>query len=152
MAGSGADRNPPFNDPKHPDWYSQPQDANPYGNQQPGPYGNPHAYQPGPAMQPAQQHNPYGGPGYNQPPYYQPQVQPKGLSIAALVCGIVGMVTFGFLFLPQLAAIVLGHLGLSKEPAGRGMAIGGLVMGYLVAGLWVLLIFIGVLGSFPATY
>ncbi|GLB66730.1 DUF4190 domain-containing protein [Arthrobacter mangrovi] len=135
MSGAGADRNPPFNDPKHPDWYTDPQ----AGRQgQPAPGAGPYSYQPGPGMQRAPQHDPYGGPGYSQP---------KGLSIGALVCGIVGVVTFGFLFLPQIAAIVLGHIALGREPAGRGMALGGLIMGYVVVGLWTLLLMIGVLGA-----
>lgn len=149
MSGTDHGQQPPFNDPKHPSWYTEPGAA---GNKQVPPSSpevapNPYAFQPGPGAQPTPQYNPYGGPGYNQQMYYQPQPQPKGLSIGALVCGIVGVVTFGFLFLPQIAAIVLGHIGLSKEPAGRGMAIGGLVMGYLVAGLWAMLLFFGFIGA-----
>lgn len=143
MSGAGEDRNPPFNDPKHPGWYTDPQAGQPQGQPAPGPF----SYQPGPEMQPAPRHNPYGGPGYSQPPYYQPAPEPKGLSIGALVCGIVGVVTFGFLLLPQIAAIVLGHIALGREPAGRGMALGGLIMGYVVVGLWTLILMIGVLGA-----
>jgi hypothetical protein len=145
MSGAGADGNPPFNDPKHAGWYTDPQAGHQPG--QPVPPGSPYSYQPGPGMQPAPQYNPYGGPGYNQPPYYQPAPAPKGLSIGALVCGIVGVVTFGFLFLPQVAAIVLGHIALGREPAGRGMALGGLIMGYVVAGLWLLLIIIAMFSA-----
>ncbi|WP_336714587.1 DUF4190 domain-containing protein [Arthrobacter sp. USHLN218] len=145
MSGAGADRNPPFNDPKHPGWYTDPQAGQQQG--QPAPGASPFSYQPGPDMQPAPQHNSYGGPGYSQPPYYQPAPEPKGLSIGALVCGIVGVVTFGFLLVPQIAAIVLGHIALGREPAGRGMALGGLIMGYVVVGLWTLILMIGVLGA-----
>ena len=45
---------------------------------------------------------------------------------------------------------MFGHIALGKEPAGRGMALAGLIMGYAVAGLWCLLLFIGVLGSISA--
>jgi len=173
MPGADAEKNPPFNDPKHPGWYTEPQSGqqgnpappappsaaprNPYASQpapsgnpyasQPAAPGNPYAYQPGPGMQPAPQHNPYGGPGYVQPPYYAPPAESKGLSVAALVCGIVGVVSFGFLFLPQIAAIILGHIALGREPGGRGMALGGLIMGYIVTGLWVLLLAIGVIAT-----
>jgi hypothetical protein len=84
----------------------------------------------------------YPPPGYSQPSYPQPsygypqpysyvQPEPKGLSIASMVCGIAALVGFGFFLLPQIAAVVLGHLGLAREPAGRGFAIAGLVMGYV---------------------
>ncbi|MGO1884729.1 MAG: DUF4190 domain-containing protein [Citricoccus sp.] len=64
------------------------------------------------------------------------------MAIAALVLGIVGVVTGGFLFVPQILAIILGHLSLNKDRQSRAFAIAGLVMGYLVTGLWV----IGVIG------
>ena len=38
----------------------------------------------------------------------------------------------GFTFLlPPIVGVVLGHLGLKREPHGRGMAIAGLVMNYV---------------------
>jgi type IV pilus assembly protein PilA len=56
----------------------------------------------------------------------------SGKAIGSLVCGIL------FFFLPAaIAAVVLGHLSLSEirqsagRLAGRGMAIAGLVLGYL---------------------
>jgi hypothetical protein len=56
----------------------------------------------------------------------------SGLAMAALITGIVSTITCGALFLP---AIILGHLGMgaTKNPAvqGRGMAIAGLVLGYV---------------------
>jgi hypothetical protein len=107
--------------------------GNPYAQ---GPYGQ-SAY-----GQPAYGQAPYSQPEYPQPSYPQPsygypqpysyiQPEPKGLSIASMVCGIAALVGFGFFLLPQIAAVVLGHLGLAREPAGRGFAIAGLVMGYV---------------------
>ena len=80
----------------------------------------------------------------------QPGVQPdwsgapknSGKAIASLVCGVV------FFFWPfsAIAAVVLGHLALSeiKQSAGRvigrGLAIGGLVTGYLGLSILPLLI------------
>ena len=58
------------------------------------------------------------------------QAEPKTLSIASMVCGIAS-VMFGFLLLPQIAAIITGHLALKREPSGKGMSITGLVLGYL---------------------
>ena len=64
----------------------------------------------------------------------------SGKAIASLVCGIF------FLFPPfALAAIILGHLSLSQirksggRLAGNGLAIAGLVLGYLGAGPFLLI-------------
>ena len=64
------------------------------------------------------------------PPSAAPAQHP--LSLASLLAGIGGLV-FGwaFLGLPSIAAVVLGHLALRREPAGRGFAITGLVLGYV---------------------
>ncbi|MDC3032165.1 DUF4190 domain-containing protein [Bacteroidota bacterium] len=64
----------------------------------------------------------------------------KGMSVAALVCGIVGLF-FGGLILGPLA-IVFGAIGMKRD--GRGMAIAGLVCG-IVATLFSLLILAAVL-------
>ncbi len=92
-------------------------------------------------------------PGYAQPgapvygqPYGQPyptQKKSNGLAITALVCGIAGMVFFwiAYLVLPFLAsvaAIITGHMSLGRikrDPAlgGKGMAVTGLVLGYVGA-------------------
>ncbi|WP_395751867.1 DUF4190 domain-containing protein [Prosthecobacter sp.] len=65
----------------------------------------------------------------------------SGLAIASLICGILVFLTFGLAGLP---AVILGHLGLSKirksggALKGSGMAIAGLVMGYLGFGLTII--------------
>lgn len=82
---------------------------------------------------------------YGQPGYYGMQPQPKGLSIASMVCGIAAVVV-GFIMIPQIAAIITGHLALKREPAGKGMSITGLVLGYLCLlgyGFFWLLLIIG---------
>lgn len=59
----------------------------------------------------------------------------RGLSITAMVLGIVGIVGMiygGFML--SIGAIIFGHIGRKKEPAGRGMALAGLVTGYIGAG------------------
>ncbi|MFP5310984.1 MAG: DUF4190 domain-containing protein [Actinomycetes bacterium] len=116
--------------------YRQPQ----YGQTQFGPS----PYNPG-------QHN-YGQYGqtqynpaqyYGQPSYYGRPVEPKTLSIASMVCGIASVIV-GWLLVPQLAAVITGHLALRREPSGKGMSITGLVLGYLCllgyGALWLLLI------------
>jgi len=60
---------------------------------------------------------------------------PHYLSIVAFTLGLVGIISPG---LPSIAAIVLGHIGLSKEPSGRTFAMVGLVAGYVMVGLFVI--------------
>jgi hypothetical protein len=122
--------------------YGQP--AGPYGTASYGstPYGAGYGA-PGqqPYLAPGQQ--PYGVPGqqygqpagpynaYGQAAYYGAPAESKVLSIASLCCGIAVFIGFGFFILPQIAAVILGHMALKREPSGRGMAIAGLVLGYL---------------------
>ena len=82
-------------------------------------------------------------PGLPGDAYPMGQPQTSGKAIASLVCGIVGWI---IPFVGPVVAIVLGHLSLSeiKKSGGRlkgdGMAIAGLVLGYLGATLFVFLI------------
>ena len=130
--------------------YSQP-GPSPYG-QPPSPYNqsqynqgqyNQSQYNQAQYNQAPYQQQPYGQQNpYGQPAYYAMPTQPKGLSIASMCCGIATFVGFGFFILPQIAAVILGHLALNREPAGKGMAIAGLIMGYVgVAITVVVLIF-----------
>ena len=98
-----------------------------------GQYGGPYGQPPGPY---GETPSPYGGP-YGQPPspygqqgYYGMPAEPKTLSIASMVCGIASVI-MGWILLPQVAAIITGHMALKREPAGRGLSITGLVLGYL---------------------
>lgn len=86
----------------------------------------PHPVSPG-----AYPHTPYTPvPGYGQS--YAPT---SGMAITSMVCGIAGLVTcLIFLGIP---AVICGHLALNQindsalPMNGKGMAISGLVMGYL---------------------
>jgi hypothetical protein len=117
--------------------YSQPAEpfgtASQFGQQQ---YGAPAQY--------GQSAGPFNT--YGQPSYYGVPPEPKGLSIASMCCGIAAFVGLGFFLLPQLAAVILGHMALKREPAGRGMAIAGLVMGYAGIALAILVIVLVVVG------
>ncbi|MHC6223066.1 DUF4190 domain-containing protein [Arthrobacter sp. MMS24-S77] len=157
----------PFASPAAPGPYGQPetqpqaqQPQEPYGQPQGGPaqFGQPAYGQQPPYGQPASPYGqpPQGQPAYGQPasPYGQPAyygmpVEPKGLSIASMCCGIAVFVGFGFFVLPQVAAVILGHMAIKKEPAGKGMAIAGLVMGYL--GIVGVIIFFAIIAIFAAT-
>jgi hypothetical protein len=118
----------PYNQPPSP--YNQP--PSPY-NQPPSP-NQPGPYDPSPYSQ--------GGIPYSQPGYYGVP-EPKTLSVASMVCGIASVI-MGFLLLPQIAAIITGHMALKREPSGKGMSITGLVLGYLCllgyGALWLLAI------------
>jgi hypothetical protein len=72
------------------------------------------------------------------PQIYPHGVMPQsGLAVASMVCGIVGMITCYVHGVAAIPAVICGHLAIkaireSPVPmAGRGMAIAGLVMGYL---------------------
>lgn len=75
-------------------------------------------------------------PGY-PPGYYPPVVPTNGLAIASMVCGILAIISCYFGGIMGLPAVICGHLAISSirkapfEMGGRGMAIAGLVTGYL---------------------
>ena len=77
---------------------------------------------------------------YYPAPYMQPTTT-NGMAIASLVASVVW-----FAWLGSALAIVFGHVALSQIKAsgcrqeGRGLAIAGLVMGYLSLGFLVLVI------------
>lgn len=143
---------PPRDIPSPPPLYpSYGQQGHQYGEQYSQQYSQKYGQQPYYGQQYGQQYNQqYSGP-YGQP-YAGMPVQPKGLSIASLCCGIAVYVGFGFILLPQIAAVILGHMALRREPSGRGFAIAGLVMGYIGLALTVLaLIGLAMLFSVAAT-
>ncbi|MEU1841719.1 DUF4190 domain-containing protein [Micromonospora chersina] len=96
---------------------------------------------------------PYQGGGY--PPGMQRlTVQPiltSGMATASLVLGILGVLGGWCLFgLPCVLAVILGHLALRETRdgmrSGHGMAVAGLVLGYVFVGpmiLFTLMVFFG---------
>lgn len=98
--------------------------------------------------------NPYAAPPAVTPPGATPSpyagapvAQPATLSVLSLVFGVIGLVLSLFLvgLLPAIAAVILGHLALKREPHARGMAVGGLVTGYVgvaISVLWALIILV----------
>lgn len=77
---------------------------------------------------------------------------PKGMAVASLVLGILGIVTSFFLLggLLGLIAVILGAVALRQikrgQADGRGMAIGGVVTG--VIAVVIVVILIAVAGTF----
>jgi hypothetical protein len=74
-----------------------------------------------------------------------PQQRTNGLAIASMVLGIVWIYWIG-----SILAVIFGHIALSQINAsrgwqsGRGMAIAGLVLGYVGLGFLLLVIVIAV--------
>jgi hypothetical protein len=65
----------------------------------------------------------------------------SGLAIGSMVCGIAEVFTLGFAAIP---AVILGHLARAQirrtGERGDGMAIAGLVLGYLGIAGWLFII------------
>jgi hypothetical protein len=78
-----------------------------------------------------------------------PQSKTSGLAIAALVCGIAGLCTAG---LGGIAGLILGIVAIRKvnrsagQLTGKGLAIGGIIVGILSVLLWGVVIVITVIG------
>ncbi|MEV1288729.1 DUF4190 domain-containing protein [Micromonospora sp. NPDC049679] len=74
------------------------------------------------------------------PPQIVVQTPPaSGISTAAMVLGILGVLGGWCLFgLPCVLAVIFGHIGLHETrhgtKSGRGMAVAGLVLGYVFVG------------------
>ncbi len=94
----------------------------------------------GPAPQPMTPHGPV-------PPAFLPRPQPRtnGKALASMVCGVLCVATGGLTGLP---AVILGHMAQSEirrtGEAGDGMALTGLVLGWLSVAGW--LVFLGLFG------
>lgn len=79
------------------------------------------------------------GYGYGAPqPYPRPQAQPvDGCAVASMVLALIAPAAWFLVGLPSVAAIITGHIALARadghSPTSRGMAIAGLVLGYLEA-------------------
>ena len=92
----------------------------------------------GPQSQP-QSASPPPPPAYQQPVYQQPMYQSaprtNGFAIASLVCSLICI---------NVLAIIFGHVALSQikrtNEGGQGLAVAGLIIGYLSLGVLILVI------------
>ncbi|GAB4013491.1 DUF4190 domain-containing protein [Nocardioides ultimimeridianus] len=134
----------PYGNPPPPSPYTPP--SNPYGAPPPSPYGGP---QFNPSSFPSYGESPqYGGPQYaGGPGYPGAPAKTDGMAIGALIASVLGFCTcIGF-----VVGIVLGFISLSRTKAsgagGRGMAIAGIVLGFvgIVLGI-VLVVVLAVVG------
>tara|TARA_B110000495_G_C22849124_1_gene495141 strand:- start:223 stop:549 length:327 start_codon:yes stop_codon:yes gene_type:complete len=82
--------------------------------------------------------NPY----QNQPVANPAQQLPQEMAIVSLVAGILSLTMCGIF--AAIPAIICGHIGMKKadrgEASGRGMAMAGMIMGYVSLVLTVLFI------------
>jgi hypothetical protein len=88
---------------------------------------------------------PYGqqNPGYNAPPT-------NTLAILSLVLGLAGL----FTFVTAIAGVITGHIAMGQikrsNESGHGLALGGVISGWIAIGLWVMafgaLVLLAVLG------
>ena len=124
--------------------------APPAGHQPPAPYGGQTGQPQGmPYGQPAQQPQPYGqpyAPPYGQPygnPYAQPQRSTNGMAIASMVLGILWLYWIG-----SILALVFGYIARKqireRGDSGDGMAIAGIVLGWIGVGVLVIAIVVGI--------
>jgi hypothetical protein len=115
----------------------------PYPPQEQPPYQGSYPPPP-PPQQPsgyAQPYSPQYAQQYAPSPGYAPVGPTSGMAIASLVCSLLGI---------GLVGVILGHLALNEinksngYTQGRGLAIAGLIIGYLqiAAGVIVILFFI----------
>lgn len=94
-----------------------------------------------PAAAQASSITPYGVPVYRAPMMPVPVQPARGLSVTALVLGLCSFVFAWIFVVVPILGVVFGILALRREPAGRTMAIIGLV-GSAVGLVWVLLVYL----------
>ncbi|MDB4816971.1 GYF domain-containing protein [bacterium] len=85
--------------------------------------------------------SPYATPGTNplaaQQQYYAPAAPTSGLAIASMVCGILSIILCYVNAIVGIPAVICGHMAMKRikasqgQIAGKGMAIAGLICGYL---------------------
>ncbi|MFD0783438.1 DUF4190 domain-containing protein, partial [Micromonospora azadirachtae] len=101
--------------------------------------------------------SPYPVTGTHAPRHVLVQVPPaSGAATASMVFGILGVLGGWCLFgLPCILAVVLGHVGLHETrqgtKSGRGMAVAGLVLGYVfvapMIAFTIMVFFGGIMGA-----
>ena len=107
----------------------------PYGYGSSDPYGQQYSQPPA-----VQQHHYYGSP--------VPVARPtNGMATASLICALVGILFCG---LTSILAVIFGHISLGQikrtGEGGHGMAVAGLIIGYLITLGWLVILLFYILG------
>ena len=120
----------------------------PYGQQQGGyqngsaPYGQQQGYQNGPAPNYYGPQNPYQQNIQN--PYQAPPEGSVGMAVASMVLGIVGFLIsccfYPVTIVMAVVGLILGAVAIKKGPAGKGMAVTGIVLSIISLAFAVLVI------------
>jgi len=90
---------------------------------------------------------------YHQHEYGGQPTKTSGLAVTAMIMGILSVIGGAIFFLPPLLAIIFGHVAVAscsknRGLGGKGMAIAGLVMGWIcMAGWIVIFLFFGGLAA-----
>ncbi len=109
----------------------------------PPPYSPPAGQAQNPYAQPEQQQNPYAQPEqpYASAPaygYQQQGAKTNTLAIVSLVASLAGLITG----ISAIVGIITGHIALGQIKKtgenGRGLALGGLIAGYVITALGIL--------------
>ena len=118
----------------------------PPGAPPPSPYAPPGYGQP-----PAYGQQPYGLQPYGQQGYYQQPASTNGFAIASLVLGILWLYWLG-----SVLALIFGYVARRQIRAGNqrgdGIAIAGIVLGWIGVGLLVLFFLIGFVAGFSGAF
>ncbi len=128
--------------------YGAPPAGYPQPGQPPAAYAQPGYAQPGYPAAPGYPQPGYPQPGYAAPGAYAgsgyayPTSPPSNtLAVTSLVLGIVGLVVIPFL--GSIAAVITGHMARKqireRGEGGDGLAVGGLVTGYLGGAFWLVI-------------
>jgi len=136
--GAPSDQPPPFGLP--PGYGPPPPYGQPPGHGHPGGYAPP-GYQP-PGYPPV----PMGQPPYPYPYPYQQTIGTNGLAIASMVLGILWIYWIG-----SVLALVFGYVARNqireRNQGGDGMAIAGIVLGWIGIGTLILVVILAVSGA-----
>lgn len=60
----------------------------------------------------------------------------SGMGIASFILGLLGVLTFGVLYVPEILGIIFGILGRRDTTKKTGLATAGLVLSFLAAAMW----------------
>jgi hypothetical protein len=94
-------------------------------------------------------------PGAYPSQYAYAPVPPKGLSIASMVLGIIGVLlsfSYGLGLFPSIAAVITGHMARKRQLWAKGFSLAGLITGYVGIGIsvaWIvfLIVIFSTIGS-----
>ena len=79
---------------------------------------------------------------YHQHDYNNQPTKTSGLAVTSMIMGILSVIGGAFFILPPLLAVIFGHVAVgscnkNRMLGGKGMAIAGLVMGWLCLAGWI---------------